>query len=654
MAVRSRFTRSTGQAPAGRKLSSLKIRDMRGLNSTDPYGILQNSASPYLRNARMYLSESERQVAISTRQGTGKYTVPIGEALAYSQLSTANADELTIGKIDYVAQKFTATANASLSKVKINIKKNSGNSPVYVQIYSDNSGEPSQLLATSSILNLQIGANFGYVECSFIEAPELINTNDYWLVLSVPEGDNDTYIVSTTDNTTDALISENAGNQWAPANVSINYEVYTSTSGAVLGHTRFYPTSGVPVTFFAHKTDIYSVNDSNGTTTSRKSGLNTNATRYRFAQFDGAVFVANGYNALQRSTGAAFADVTDTATIPSNVVSHKNRLWVVSATDPNRLEFSELADYTDWEATGFIYVPEPKSPDLITGLVSFQDNLVVFTQNNKYVIYGDDLLNFTVRQSLGQKGAVSQEAICADENYIYFVSSDGHTYRWGGSEDEQISRQIEGDLDDVANFKEVRLAYNHDRVHYYFQPTNDSFWRRAFVYETRYNEWFYDADQWVNGGTTLARENDNFILQASNIGVLYYGNIGYSDIGKPIDFEYHTNYFDFDNSDNFKQVRRLYLQFRKTNWPGTITVGADTDFKDDPYFEKVSVQAEGAVWGQFIWGQFVWGSNDQYFRHRMTIPGQATHYQVRVLKSGVNTPLYFIGYSMYYRNRRAA
>lgn len=654
MATRSRFTRSAAQAPAGRKLSNLKVKDMRGLNSTDPYGVLQNSASPYLRNARMYLSESERQVAISTRQGTGKYTVPIGEALAYSELSTANADEFTINNVDYVAQKFTATADASVSKVKINIKKDVGTSPVYVQIYKDDSGEPSELLATSSILNSAIGSTFGYVECNFIEAPDVTNTEDYWIVLSVPQSNTDSYIVSTTDNTTTALTSQNAGNVWAAANISINYEVYTATTGAVLGHTRFYPVTGQPTTFFAHKTNIYSVDDSNGSTTSRKSGLNFNATNYRFAQFDGAIFAANGFDTLQRSTGSAFANTPNTNSIPSNVVSHKNRLWIVSATDPNRLEFSEIAEYDNWESTGFIYVPEPKSADPITGLVSFQDSLVVFTENNKYVIYGDDLATFTLRQSLGQKGAVSQEAIVSDENFIYFVSSNGHMYKWNGNKDEQLTRIIEGDLDDITDFQKARLVYNKDKVHYYFQPTGSFYWKSSFVYEVEYNEWFYDTDQYVNGGSTLTRENDLFLQQSSKIGAIYYGNVGYSDLGKPIDFEYHTNYFDFDNGDNFKQVRRLYIHFRKTNWKGEITVGADVDFKDDPYTEQINVQSEGAIWGEFVWSQFVWGSNDQYFRHRMNVPGQGTHYQVRVVKSGVDTPLYFMGYSMYYRNRRAA
>jgi hypothetical protein len=319
------------------------------------------------------------------------------------------------------------------------------------------------------------------------------------------------------------------------------------------------------------------------------------------------------------------------------------------------LEFSELAEYDNWESTAFIYVPEPKSSDPITALVSFQDTLVVFTANNKYVLYGDDLATFELRESLGGEGTVSQEAVVIDENYVYFVGPDGHLYRWNGSRDEQLSRVIESDLDDVANFDNARLTLWQDRVYYWFQGTGQTTFNKNFVYETRYDEWFYDTGRHINGGIVLDQEDEQVLFTSDRAGVLYRGGVNYSDLGKPIEFEYHTNYYDFDYPDNLKQVRRLYLQFRKTNWSGTITVGSDVDFRDDPVEQDIDVQAEGAVWGSFEWADgSTWGSNDQYLRHRMTVPGQATHYQVRVRKTGTETPLYFIGYSQHYRNRRAA
>jgi hypothetical protein len=658
MAVRSRFTPRVPQAPTGRKLSVQVVKDMRGLNATDPYGILKESASPYLRNARMYLKETERQVAISTRTGAGFYSIPIGETNRAEETSTTGAATINFSKTLWVAQKFTPSVNGNLTMIEINIATDTGSGPVAVTIHSDDSNKPGTQLAESSIFNSDVDDTAAYVQARFVEAPALVSTNDYWVVFKVREGDTTEYAITTTTNGTAASSTTNGGTNWTTISANLNYKVYLSTAGGVLGSFRYYPQSAQNLTVFAHNTDIYSIDDSNGTTTSRKSGLNASATNYRFAQFDDAIFVANGYDSLQRSTGGAFANVTQAPSVPSHVVDHKNRLFIVSASDKNRLEFCELADYTDWESTGFIYVPSPKSSDPITGLVSFQDQLVIFTKHNKYVLYGDDLATFQIRQSLGQKGAVSQEAICADENYVYFVHDDGHMYRWNGSRDEQLSRVIESNLDDVANFNNVRLTYNDDKIYYWFQSTGSTDYDRNFVYEIRYQEWFYDTGRHVNGATILKQEAENMYLTSSRVGALYNTDECYCDLGKPIEFEYHTNYYDFGYPDNLKQIRRLYLQFRKTSWAGEITVGTDVDFKNDPVTQDIAVQQAGYLWndGLIEWGdpEIFWGNNDQYLRHRMTVPGQGTHYQIRVKKTGAGTPLYFIGYSTHYRNRRAA
>lgn len=655
MAVRSRFTPRVPQAPTGRKLSVQVVKDMRGLNSTDPYGILPTSASPYLRNVRMYLSDTNRQVAISTRNGAIEYSTPIGEAERFANTTTAGAAVTHITSTRWIAYPFTVSQAGVLTKIDVKVGKDSGIAPLNVRIHEDNSGEPGAILAKSTISNSNIDASPDYSSCRFVEAPPVATSTTYWLVISVQRADDSQYQLSTTTDSTDALLSTTSGNTWVAQSFSINARVYVSNNSGVKGATRFYPSTGTPTTFFAHGTNIYSINDNTGATTSRKSGLSASTEIVRYAQFDNALFAANGYNPLQRSTGTTFADVTELSTTPSNVTAHKNRLWVVSATDPNRLEFSELAEYDNWESTAFIYVPEPKSDDPIVGLTSFQDTLVVHTKNNKYVVYGDDLATFEVRQSLGTQGAISQEAIVADENYVYFISGNGHLYRWNGSRDEQLSRPIEADLDDIANTEDSRLTLWKDRVYYWFKSTGQTDYNNSFVYETRFNEWFYDTGRFINGGIPLIKEDDKCYFTSGRAGVLYQSALTYSDVGRPIDFEYHTNYFDFGSPDNFKQVRRLYLQFRKVAGPGPISVGTDVDFKNDPLYEEIDLQAQGAIWGTFVWNDgFVWGSADQYERIRLTVPGQATHYQVRVKKTCSEQPVYFIGHSEHYRSRRAA
>lgn len=819
MPARSRFIPKLPPAPTGRKQAFQIIKDMRGLNSTDPYGILKPYASPYNRNARMYVPDQNRQVAISTRHGAKFYSVPVGEsqtgfidpliiidtldsvtawvsthsltlnttnqiqgtgcanivmgsagtlttlsrlnstvldlsvtagkvvipifiptptsgtvtfmsffigsdvnmnnnivgwqkttqyngspittnAWNYFEIDLAAAPtsitgtpvrtaikslsislggasnfQLNAWRVDYItlqnqlnsldktvnyinayAQSFTVSTAGVLTKLDIYVKKIAGSSPLTVKVYANNSGAPGALLATSTIPYDNISTTYGFVSCRFVEAPSVATSTTYWYTLSITDDTNTSYQVSTTSTTTNALSSVNGGINWSAATYSLYYKTYTSTAGGVNGIGRYNPNTGSQVTFFGHGTDIYSVDDSTGAVTSRKSSLSSSATYTRFAQFDNAIFAVNGYNTMQRSTGTTFADVTQAPFVPTNVIVHELKLFITDSTNKNLIRYSDEMDYTTWDAANYIYVPESKSSDPITGWVVFQGNLVVFTKYRKYIVSSVGIENFSVRQALGNKGAVSQEAITMDSNYVYFIAADGKTYRWNGSQDEELSRVIESDFDDIATIDNARLSFHDGHLYYWFQYTGGTVYNRNFVYNTEYKEWFYDTNRYVKGGIVLWNNNDRFLIYSDRAGVIYEATDNHSDLGRPIEFEYYTNYFDLGSPDALKRVRRLYLHLQKTTWGGLVNVGVDIDFADQPYYQQISVKSEGAggVWGTFKWGTGTWAAKDEYKRYETSVPGVATYFQIRLTRTGAETPVYFIGHSEYFRSRRTS
>lgn len=655
MPSRSNFTREVPKAPKGRKLSSNIVKDVRGYNSTDPYTILKDSTSPYLRNARMYKSDDTRQVAISTRTGVDEFSIPVGETQDDSETSTTGASTVTVDNVNGIDQAFTTASAGVLTRVDIGMDSTTASGPLLVKIYSDNSGDPGTLLACSSIKSSDVTT--GYVEVRFVEAPTLASATTYHIVLlSQEEGDN--YVIATTTNSTDAQTTLDAGDTWTAASYSINFKQYYATAGGVKGGIRFSPSSGTKVTFFGHGNNIYSVNDGTGAVTSQVGSLNASATKVRFAQYDDAVFAVNGYNNLHRSTGSTFSDVsgTSTTTVFNNIISFENRLFGVKASEPTRIEWCNLADYTTWDSVDFAYIPSPKSSDPITALMGFQDDLVILTRDSKFRLVGDYLENYSLEEAYGNMGAVSQEAVCKDENYLYFIGQDKHVYRWNGNDDQQISRPIEADLDDIADVDDVALTYHDDRLYYWFRTSGGTDWDGCFVYEIRFNEWFYDTNRNINGVIKYTQENDVKFM-SSNSGTLFSDSDNWSDLGKPIEFEYHTNYFDFGSPDNYKQTRRMYLHFRIPTWRGVTYVGTDLDYRNNPEFEEVRVEPtiSGTLVGSFSLGDgSVLGPSEQYFRHRINSPGQGTVFQLRIKKTGVDTPVYLIAHSQYYRNRRPA
>jgi len=127
-------------------------------------------------------------------------------------------------------------------------------------------------------------------------------------------------------------------------------------------------------------------------------------------------------------------------------------------------------------------------------------------------------------------------------------------------------------------------------------------------------------------------------------------------VGRPIEFEYHTNYFDLGSPDALKRVRRLYIHLQKTTWAGLVQVGSDTDFADQPSYSSISVKSEGVggVWGTFVWGTGSWATKDEYKRYETNVDGVATYYQIRLKRTGAESPVYFLGHSEYFRSRRPA
>lgn len=643
----SRYLAQPTAAPSGRQLSQNPIFDLRGLNSTDPYDVLQPYASPFLRNARMYDSENNRQTAISTRKGPEAYSVPIGETQRDTETSTSGAANQTISTVGWKAQKFTASADGRLTKIELNLKSNDGTGHILVAVYSDVSDAPGALLGISSILSSDVASTYGYIPARFASAPVAANGTDYWVVAYIQDGGSGTYHWSSTTNSTDAKTSNTSGNTWSDAAYSLNFKTYISTDGGIKGITRYTPTSGVNQTIFAHGTNLYSVNDTTGATTSIKSGLSSSATQYRFAKDNDKLYIANGFDRLMEYNGTAVSD-NALQTIPSHVIAHKNRIWIIKASEVTRMEFSNLADDTVWESTNFIYIPSPKSNDPVKALHSFQDTLVCMTRNNKYVLYGSDLGDFNLKQALGKEGTRSQESSVSDENFIYFVGSDG-MYRWNGSRDEKISLPIQADIDEVADLDDIKTYLYEKKVHFSFKSTGQTRYDSKFVFDTDYNEWFYDTGTYTGYGIVL--ENGQLVEGSDSIGALYYGDRQYSDLGSPIDFQYWTKYWNFGYSDNKKQVRRLYLHLRSQSQPFSMTVGVDKDFVNSPEEQSVALQGTGSVWGEFVWGEGIWGKTE-YIHPKINIPGQGIYFQVRFSKTGVDTPVDLIGYNTFYRLRR--
>lgn len=656
--IKPRFVK-TGAQP----LLENNLFQFSGLNLVDPDEIDSDYESPYAVNFRIFApKDNTKRVAISKRNGYAKYSIPVGEAVDTVQTSVTGAADKAIGTANWFAMPFTASSATRLSKVELNIKNNnSGTGPIIVNIYTSVASAPGVLLASSSIPASTPTSTYAYIEARFINAPLLATSTTYWIVAYIQSDGSNDYKWSSTTSVSTALSSANSGGTWSATAYGLNFKIYLSTDGAVKGLHRYYNTTQSPSQLFAFGTVLYSVNDSTGALTSVKTGLNANATYYDFMTVNNIEYYVNGADAPREWNGTTDSAVTNSPPVSDNVELHANRAFYKSVSDPNKLVFSEAGDYENFLAVNFLYVPSPNTSDPLLKIVSYQNNLVCFTRNRKFVLYGTDLASFVLRESPAKKGASSATAICSDGNYIYFLSDDG-VYRFNGGTDQLLSKKVEPILSNMASKTDPKMWIFDNKVYLYFRTSGSASKNDVLIYDTVYNTWLHDTNVNIEDATSWISQSDTrrFLVGSSIMGQIMYGETGTSDLGKGIAFEYRTKYFSFGHPAAKHRLKRLYPHLRAQSGNYSVNVSIDADEQNSPVINTVSLAASTYTFGQsnLKWGTVANGGSGAIFGlgvlqlPRLTVGGSNRKHQIRLTQSGVNNPVDFLGLSMYVLQQR--
>lgn len=342
---------------------------------------------------------------------------------------------------------------------------------------------------------------------------------------------------------------------------------------------------------------------------------------------------------------------------------HKNRFFGVEAADRNRLVYSEDPGnddgagnewYRAWLSTSFIYIPYPKAGDPITAIIPFQDNLVVFTRTNKYVLYGSDPGSFTVRQSTGRKGAVHQRGVWADANYVYFISDDG-VYRHNGSSDELISDRVQPEFAGIPDVEETCLTGWKHQIRMYYATPLSSVNNRCLIWHTTLEEWMMDTDTYVSYAVPMTDGNDvpNLIEMSSNQPTLLYADQNPHNLGKQIDFEYQCNYDSFGIPAVRKRINKFFPLIEGEGGNYIIQVGVDRDRKDAIRWFDYEITTSAPLIGEFLIGDgTLIGSNTSFKPRRVRVPGYGYYWQPRIRNNAINNKVHFIGYVLSIRAKR--
>ena len=595
-----------------------------------------------------------------TRQGVDYFSDAAGETQDDTETSTTGADDADFSQTVRLAMPFTAGASARLSKVRLNLKNaNSATGTVMVEVWSDDDGEPGTRLARSSIAASDITSSYQYLTARFISAPMLTSATDYWIVAYVQANGNNSYSWSSTTNGTSALTSSDSGNTWSSTSYNLNFYQYYATSGGVKGFYRAYKSDGTKICLLAQGTTLYSVNNTTGALTAIKTGLSASATHYRFEIVNDVVYYVNGYDGYRKWDFTTESQVN--ATNYTHIKLHKGLMFLVEKNDPNKLVYSNFADYETFTSTDFIYVDSPKTGDPVAALHSLNGFLLIKTLDNCFILSGSDNATFALDEAPDQKGTYTQETSTADKNFVYFLSNDG-VYRTNGSEPQLLSSDVYNDIKSLPNKDDACMAINKGRLYLWYTPATEVQNSQCYVFSLNFGDdggttESLDTGAYVARAFSGFRDDDDLFVASSRLGQVYKQELesnDFTNLGDDIEFMLQTHYHVGKSPAVLKQFRYWEPRFEAQDASYAISAEYAYDLRDN-WQTQANPDVQGA--GETYGGGAEYGDGSTYgstaeLQPQLYVPGEYRRIAIRYKHFATRQPNTFLGHTFIVQSRR--
>jgi hypothetical protein len=221
----------------------------------------------------------------------------------------------------------------------------------------------------------------------------------------------------------------------------------TSRSGSVTSLGSLNIQGGVKRLYSQVGTNISVWNGATWTT----ARTTTVSTKARYGQWLNRVYMVNGTDALQCSSGGAFS--AEAGFIPATTMpvgdyiqaGFDGRIWVASKAN-DALYFSDIVQFTPpstytitYDTANYIQSLSPQDGESISGLFRVPKALLVFKQNHIYRVYSATNVDPYPAYNVG---TYSQESIVQAKDGLYFHHSSGFYKFTYDSQPTEISRRI--------------------------------------------------------------------------------------------------------------------------------------------------------------------------------------------------------------------
>lgn len=198
------------------------------------------------------------------------------------------------------------------------------------------------------------------------------------------------------------------------------------------------------------------------------------------------VLYGNGIVPTRHKLPLSALNTPDILPLPTNVTSfehmcyHKNRMF---GSVGNMLYFSALQNPMDWTTAENSREDRVPNCNQITGLVSFDDKLIVFSEENMHLYYGSNVIagysdSYTCVSLDNNIGCYDQCTIKVHNSYLYWLFGRS-IYEYDGSTVRNIEKPtsnngVSGGITDflkgitLNEAKKVSVAASEDKIYFWF------------------------------------------------------------------------------------------------------------------------------------------------------------------------------------------
>lgn len=263
---------------------------------------------------------------------------------------------------------------------------------------------------------------------------------------------------------------------------------------------KYFGVAGVKYLFYIQGTQL---KDMQGTVIANGiTGTKFNHVYYADGNSEYMILYGEGVTPTRHKLPLSTVNTPEIVPLPTDVTSfehmcyHKNRMM---ASVGNMLYFSSLQNPMDWSSTENSREDRVPNCNQITGLVSFDDKLIVFSEKNMHLYYGSNVISgqtdsYTCVSLDNNIGCYDQSTIKVHNSYLYWLYGRS-IYEYDGSTIRNIEKAtsnngmtggVKAYIDGITinEAKNVSVAGSEDKVYFWFPD-----YKFFLIFDQRLRKW---------------------------------------------------------------------------------------------------------------------------------------------------------------------